>query len=135
MGLGANMDKRLASTITTTTTTSCLPSACRLRLRAMPAISRKEDSTMTRTSTDLSRHLDPRSPTPRVLPDLQAQEDRPARIRWLEVRQLRARPHCPRIPDRGAEDRQEGAQGAGCWQQEEELKDDYCCYYCWAFKS
>lgn len=28
----------------------------------------------------------PRPPPPRVLPDLQAQEDRPARVRWLEMR-------------------------------------------------
>lgn len=92
------MDQRLKPTTATTTTSSCLPSACRPR-RATPAFSNLEDSTMIRTSTDLNRHLDPRSPTPRVLPDLQAQEDRPARIRRLEVRQLRSRPHCPRILD------------------------------------
>ena len=28
------------------------------------------------------------------------------------MRQLRPRPHCTSIPDRGAEDREEGAQGA-----------------------
>ena len=55
----------------------------------------------------------PGSPAPRVRPDLQAQEDGAARVRRFAVRQLRAGPHRARLPDRGAEDRQEGAEGAG----------------------
>ena len=54
----------------------------------------------------------PCPPPPRVRPALQAQEDRPACVRWLEVRQLRPRPRRPCFPHRGAEDRQEGAEGA-----------------------
>ena len=53
----------------------------------------------------------PRPPPPRVRQHLPPQEDRPARIWWIALRQLRPGPHCPRFLDRGAEGRQEGAQG------------------------
>ena len=54
---------------------------------------------------------DPRPAPPRIRPDLAPQEDGAARVRWLAVRQLRPRPCRPRLPDRGAEDCQESAQG------------------------
>lgn len=53
----------------------------------------------------------PCSPPPRVRYRVSPQEDRPACLRWLAVRQLRQGPRCPCLPDRGAEDRQEGPQG------------------------
>lgn len=56
--------------------------------------------------------IGPCPPTPRVLPDLQAPEVRQPVVRRLPVRQLRPGPRRPRLPHRGAEDRQEGAQGA-----------------------
>ena len=55
--------------------------------------------------------LDPRPPSPRVLPDLPPQEERQPCLRWLPLRRLRQGSHCPRVPDRGAEDREEGPQG------------------------
>lgn len=55
--------------------------------------------------------LDPSSPPTRVRPDLTAQEDRPACLRWLALRQLRQGPRRSRFLDRGAEDCQEGHEG------------------------
>jgi hypothetical protein len=53
----------------------------------------------------------PRPPPPRVLTSVTPDEDGAARVRRLALRQLRQGPHRARVPDRGAEDRQEGAQG------------------------
>merc|ERR1712000_659925 len=54
-------------------------------------------------------HRPPRWPCPPPAPvraDLEEAEDRPARVRWLALRDLRPRPHCPRVPGRGGQDRQ-----------------------------
>ena len=61
---------------------------------------------------------DPRSAPPRVCSDLPPQEEREPCLRWLALRRLRQGPHCPCLPDRGAEDRQEGPEGVAAegWQ-------------------
>jgi len=53
---------------------------------------------------------DPSPATARVCHDLEAKEDRDARVRRFEMRQLRAGPDCASVLDRGAEDREEGAE-------------------------
>ena len=70
------------------------------------------------TSQLILRAIDPCPPTPRVLSDLEAPEDRQPVLWRLAVRQLRPGPRCPCLPCRGAEDRQEGAEGA---DREEEI--------------
>ena len=82
---------------------------------------------------DDSRPLGSRSPSPRVRPDLPPQEERQPCLRWFPLRWLRQGPHCPRLPDRGAEDRQEGSQGVpgeGCWQ----ALSNVCFRRCWSFE-
>lgn len=61
----------------------------------------------------------PGPPSPRVRPDLQAQEDGPACVWRLKMRQLRPGPHRPGLPHRGAKDCQEGAEGAEPGREEE----------------
>ena len=72
---------------------------------------------------------DPCPPPPRVRYRLSPQEDRPACLRWLAVRQLRQGPRRPCLPDRGAEDRQEGPQGVPAEEalsgQHEGLRGNY----------
>lgn len=55
--------------------------------------------------------LDPSFATTRVRPNLKATKERFPRLRWFEMQQLCTGSHRPRIPHRGAEDCQEGAQG------------------------
>ena len=55
--------------------------------------------------------LDPRSPPPRIRQNLQAQENRTARIWRIEVFELCEGSGREGIFDRGAEDREEGAEG------------------------
>lgn len=62
------------------------------------------------------------SPTPRVLPDFQASEERQPLVRWIQVRQLCSGQDRPRVPYRGAEDCEEGAEGA---EREEEINDNH----------
>lgn len=57
---------------------------------------------------------DPRAAPVRVPAHQQAAEERVARVRRLAVRPVRAPAHCACLLDRGAEDREEGAQAAGC---------------------
>ena len=57
----------------------------------------------------------------RILPDLEAEEDCPACLRRLSVRQLRAGSDRAGLLDRGAEDCQEGAEGAGPGREEEQI--------------
>lgn len=65
-----------------------------------------------------------RSPPPRVRHHLPPQEVRLSRLRWFQLRQLRQGPRRPRLPDRGAEDRQEGSQGvAGEGRRPQEALD------------
>lgn len=51
---------------------------------------------------------DPRPPPARIRSDLPPEEDRLALLRRQPLRQLRQGPRHPRLPDRGAEDCQEG---------------------------
>merc|ERR1711924_32480 len=57
---------------------------------------------------------DPCAAPVRVRAHQQAPEEGVARVRWLALRQLRAPAHRARLLDRGAEDREEGPQAAGC---------------------
>ena len=59
-----------------------------------------------RRCADSSPATGPGSPPARVRPDLEEAEDGPARVRWLALRDLRPRPHRPRVPGRGGQDRQ-----------------------------
>lgn len=63
----------------------------RLRLTLTPTLSPLDRNISTtqlrkRPAADIHHHIDPRSPPPRVRPDLQAPEDRPASLRRFPMR-------------------------------------------------
>ncbi len=55
--------------------------------------------------------LDPSPSTKTIRNHIQDPEVSIPSIRWLKMRQLRARPNRPSLSHRGAEDRQEGVEG------------------------
>ena len=72
-------------------------------------------------SADSTFHsLDPSPPPPRIRHHLSSQENSPARIRWIEMFELCEGQDYEGVLDRGAEDREEGAQGE---PGEEALRD------------
>jgi hypothetical protein len=73
-------------------------------------------STLTTTGEYTEQNFPPTGPsppTPRIRHNLQVEEERLQSIRRIEVQQLRAGQDRASFPDRGAEDREEGAEGDG----------------------